>query len=175
LQEKQMISTRNGTQLIVLMAGALVLAACGKQEAPPPPPPKPAPAPAAPAQAPAPPAAAATPAPASGTKVESVALGTAVDASGNLASAPATEFTPTQTIYAVVSTNNSGTNPSTVSAHWEFQGGVTVNDSTQPVTAAGPSVTTFHIEKASGWPPGHYRLVVSVDGQQAATKEFEVK
>ena len=168
-----MIPTRSGTKLIVLITGALVLAACGKQEAPPPP--SPAPAPVTPAATPASPAAASTPAPAAGTTLDSIVLGTAVDASGKLASAPATEFTPTDTIYAVVATNRSGTNPSTIAAHWEFQGGVTVNDSTQPVTAGGASVTTFHIEKPSGWPPGHYRVVITIDGKQAGIKEFEVK
>jgi len=166
-----MISTRNGNQLTVLIAAALMLAACGK-ETPPPPASPPTPAPAAPA--PAPTAAAPVPAP-SGVTFESLVLGTAVDGSGKLTGAPATAFAPTDTIYAVVSASNSGSAPATISAHWEYQGTTTVNDSSQTVTATGPSVTTFHIEKPSGWPPGAYTVAISVDGKQVGMKDFDVK
>jgi hypothetical protein len=44
-----MMSNQHGNKLIIAMAGALVLAACGNQ-APPPPPPKPAPTAPAPAK-----------------------------------------------------------------------------------------------------------------------------
>lgn len=166
-----MISTRTGTRLIVSIAAALALAACGKTQAPPPA----APAPTTPPAAPATPAPSTPAAPVAGTTFESVELGNAVDASGKLTGAPATEFTPKDTIYAVVKTNTTGNAPATIAAHWEFQGGVAVNDGSQTVTASGPSLTTFHIEKASGWPVGHYRAVISIDGKQVAIKEFEVK
>jgi len=165
-----MIPTRTGTKLIVLIAATFALGACGKAPTPPA-----APAPPPPPAAPAPQA---TPAPAAvpaGTTFQSVALGKAVDGSGKLSGDPATEFGPKDTVYAVVSTSNVGTNPATITAHWEFQGGVAVNEGSQTVSASGPSVTTFHIEKASGWPIGHYRVVISIDGKQAAIKEFEVK
>jgi len=168
-----MIPTRSATKLFVLMAGALVLAACGKSEAPPPPPAQAAAAPAAPAAAPAPVAPAT--APASGTKFESVVLGNAVDAAGKLTGPPATAFKPNETIYAVVSTNNTGSSPATIAAHWEYEGTTTVSDSSQTVTASGPSVTTFHIEKPSGFPPGAYTVAISIDGSQAGIKDFDVK
>jgi len=164
--------TRSATQLIVLMAGALALAACGKSEAPPPPPANPAPAPAAPAASPAP---AAAPAAVSGTKFESVVLGNAVDAAGKLTGPPATAFKPNDTIYAVVSTNNTGSSPATIAAHWQYQATTTVNDSSQTVTASGPSVTTFHIEKPSGFPPGAYTVAITIDGNQVGIKDFDVK
>jgi hypothetical protein len=167
-----MIPTRSTTRLIVLMAGALALAACGKTEAPPPPPAKPAPAPAAPAAAPAP---AATPAPVAATKFESLELGNAVDAAGKLTGPPATAFKPSDTIYAVISTNNSGSSPATIAAHWAYQGATTVSDSSQTVTASGPSVTTFHIEKPSGFPAGAYSVAISIDGSQVGIKDFDVK
>jgi len=165
-----MIPTRSGTRLTILMAAALVLSACGKQEAPPPPAPAPAPAPAPTAAVPAAPA----PAP-EGTTFESVVLGSAVDASGKLSGEPATTFTPKDTIYAVVMSSNTGTAPATISAHWAFQGTTTVNDSSQTVTATGPSVTTFHIEKPSGFPAGAYSVAISIDGKEVGTKDFDVK
>jgi hypothetical protein len=106
---------------------------------------------------------------------ESLALGTAVDASGKLTGAPMTAFTPKDTIYAVVSTNNAGSAPATIAAHWAYQGSTTVNDSSQTVTASGPSVTTFHIEKPSGWPAGAYTVAISIDGKQVGIKDFDVK
>jgi hypothetical protein len=172
-----MNSIRKLHVLVVALAALLVLSACGKQEAPAPAAPPQTAAKPAPPPPPAPPSAPATPAAttASPTTLVSVDLTNNVDASGKIGGAPATTFAPADKIYALVKTNSSGAHPSTVSAHWEYQGGVTVNDTTQPVTAAGESVTTFHIEKASGWPQGHYKVVVLIDGQTAATKEFDVK
>ncbi len=169
--------TRSATQLIVLMAGALALAACGKTEAPPPPA-NPAPTPAAPAATPAPaaePAPASAQAPASATKFESVVLGNAVDAAGKLTGPPATAFKPNDTIYAVVSTNNTGSSPATIAAQWVYQGTTPVSDSSQTVTASGPSVTTFHIEKPSGFPLGAYTVAITIDGNQVGIKDFDVK
>jgi hypothetical protein len=174
MQEKHMIATRNGIRLKLLAVAALALAACGKQEAPSQANPPPTPAAAAPAPArPAPPAISSGAA--SSTAFQSVELTNNVDNSGTLAGASASTFLPNDKIYALVKTNNASTNPSTISAHWEFEGGVVVNDSTQAVTTTGPSVTTFHIEKPSGWPPGHYTVTISIDGQRVGTRGFEVK
>src|SRR5262249_12464194 len=154
--------------LALALAATLALSACGTQETPPPaakpatpaaPAPTPPPAPAAPT-APATPVAPA----ASATTLVSGDLTNNVDASGKVGGAAATTFAPNDKIYALVKTNNSGSKPSTVSAHWEYQGGVSVNDATQPVMSAGEAVTTFHIEKPSGWPPGHYKVTISIDG-----------
>jgi len=169
-----MISIRNGNQLIIVMAGALALAACGNQAPPPPPPPKPAPT--APAPAPTPPPAA-TPAPAvAGTTFVSIDLGNGVNASGNaLSGAPSTTFAPKDTIYALVKTSSGSANPSTISAKWTFGGSTVVNESSRQVAAAGDSVTEFHISKPDGWPAGKYSVAISIDGKQVGSKDFEVK
>jgi len=98
-----------------------------------------------------------------------------VDAAGKLTGPPATAFKPSDTIYAVVSTNNTGSSPATIAAHWEYQGTTAVSDSSQTVTASGPSVTTFHVEKASGFPPGAYTVAITIDGNQVGIKDFDVK
>src|SRR5437879_3314471 len=133
-----MISIRNGNSLIIVMAGALALAACN--QAPPPPPPKPAPTTPAPAPMPPP---AATPAPAAAsTTFVSVDLGNGVNASGNaLSGAPSTTFAPKDTIYALVKTSSGSANPSTIGAKWTFGGSSVINESNRPVAAAGDSVT----------------------------------
>ena len=170
-----MISTRNGNPLIIAMAAALALAACGKQ-APPPPTPAPTPAPAPPASAPAPTPAATPAAAPTGTTFTSVELGNGVNASGNaLSGAPMTTFSPKDTIYALVTTNAGSANPSTVTARWTFGGSTLVNESKRQVAAAGTSVTEFHISKPDGWPVGKYSVAISVDDKPVGSKDFEVK
>lgn len=174
-----MIPTRNGNPLIIAMAAALALAACGKQAPPPTPapsPPAPAPAPPPPANAPAPTPAATPAATPAGTTFTSVELGNGVNASGNaLSGAPATTFTPKDTIYALVTTNASSANPSTVTARWTFGGSTLVNESKRQVAAAGTSVTEFHIAKPDGWPVGKYAVEISIDDKPVGSKDFEVK
>ena len=156
--------------LIAVMAGALALSACGKNEdhtapptstpptttsTPPPvttPPPAPAPAPVA---------------------VASVDLGSAVGADQRVTT-PASEFTPQDTIYAAVSTTGSAAN-AVLNAKWTYQDGQTVNESSQTIAPSGPAVTTFHISKPDGWPAGTYKVEISLDGKPVASKDFSVK
>jgi len=166
-----MTSIRKGNPLIIAVAGALVLAACGNQAPPPPPPPKPAPAAPAPA-----PTAAPAPAPVAGTTFTSVELGNGVNASGNALNAPAsTTFAPKDTIYALVSTSAGSADPATLSARWTFGTGTLVNKSNRQVAAIGNSVTEFHISKPDGWPVGKYSVAISLDGKPLGNKDFEVK
>lgn len=152
--------------LIVAIAGALALSACGKKETPAPAPPPvvaPAPAPVAP---PPPPVAAPV-------AVASVDLGTAVGADQKV-TAPTTTFGPKDTIYAAVSTT--GMAPSAaISAKWTYQDGQTVNESSQTIAPNGPSVTSFHISKPDGWPAGNYKVEISLNGTSAVSKDFSVK
>jgi len=152
--------------LIVAMAGALALSACGKKEEPAPPPPAATPAP---APTPPPPAAPA----AAPVAVASVDLGTAVGADQKV-STPTTEFSSKDTIYASVATT--GTAPSAaLAAKWTYQDGQTVNESSQTIAPNGAAVTAFHISKPDGWPAGNYKVEISLDGKSASTKDFSVK
>lgn len=154
------------TLMVAAMAGALALSACGKKEEPAAPPPMES------APAPTTPPPAATPAPAT-VEISSVDLGTAVDADQKVTT-PTTEFAPTDTIYAAVSTT--GTAPSAVlDAKWTFQDGQTVNESSQTIAPNGAAVTSFHISKPDGWPAGNYKVEISLDGKQVASKDFTVK
>lgn len=166
-----MITHQRGGTLILVLAGALALSACGKQEPAAPPPPK-APAPAA-TPAPAPPAATPAPAPAV-TNVTSVTLGNALGGDGKIA-APSTVFAPKDTIYAAVATSSSGGGAATIGAKWTFGENTPVSSSEQKIEANGPALTTFHISKPDGWPVGKYAVAISVDGKPANTTTFEVK
>ncbi len=145
---------------------AIALAACGKQE-PPAPAPMPAPAP-APVAMPAP-----MPVAPAGVQVASIDLGTAASPN-QLAKDPTATFAPTGAINAVVSTTGTAAS-ATLAAKWTYQDGQTVNETSQTIAPTGPASTTFTIEKPDGWPVGKYKVEITLDGQPAGSREFEVK
>jgi hypothetical protein len=151
--------------LVVAVSLAIALTACGKKEEAPAPKVAPAPAPAV--VAPPPPAAPA------GVTLASLTLGSAVDAGQNV-TAPSTTFTPKDTIYAAVATNGAAPSAAIV-ARWTFGDGQLVDESSQSIAPTGPAVTTFHIAKSDGWPAGKYKVDITIDGQAAASKDFEVR
>ena len=160
-----MKALKSSLSLIALgLAGALLIAACGKKEEAPPPPvvtTTPAPAPTPPPAAPA------------GVSVASIDLGTAVGPDQKVTS-PATTFGAKDTIYAAVATTGSASN-ATLGAKWTYQDGQTVNDSSQTIAPSGPAVTTFHISKPDGWPTGNYKVEISLDGKPVSSKDFTVQ
>jgi hypothetical protein len=83
------------------------------------------------------------------------------------------DFRPAETIYASVQTEGSGRG--SLRARWTFQDGQVVDETTQEITPTGPAKTEFHVAKPDGWPVGKYRVEVLLNGNVAATKEFEVK
>jgi hypothetical protein len=84
-----------------------------------------------------------------------------------------TQFARTDTIYASVQT--SGTGNASVRAHWTYEDGQTVSDTTHTIAAGGAEATEFHISKPDGWPAGRYKVEVSVNGTIAQSKEFTVQ
>lgn len=145
---------------VLVLAAAVSLGACGKKE-PPPPPPTAVPLPTA----------VPTPVP---FKVASVDLGKSIGDDKKVKDA-ATTFGPKDTIYAVVSTEGAAAK-ATLKARWTYGAkGTLVNEETRDISPTGPTVTEFHVAKASGWPVGAYKVEVSADGTVAATKEFDVK
>jgi hypothetical protein len=113
------------------------------------------------------------PAPAPATlMVASVDLGRAIDAERRI-TAPTDDFSVRDTIYASVATTGEGNG--VLTADWTFEDGQVVEHSEQNVAATGPAVTEFHIAKATAWPAGKYRVVITLDGREVGNKEFEVK
>jgi hypothetical protein len=154
------------------MAGLLALSACGKKELPPSPsdtkPPATQPTPTPQAAAPASTTAAKVP-----LSVSSVALGRTIDTNQKIAT-PSSSFSPTDFIYASVATVGTSSNAS-VTARWTYQDGQTVNEASVPVVPGGSPYTAFHINKPSGFPPGKYKVDISLNGEAVASKDFEVK
>ena len=105
-------------------------------------------------------------------QVASVDLGKAIDAEKKII-ASSDDFGVRDTIYASVATTGSGNG--LLVATWSFEDGQQVERSEQNVSASGPAVTEFHIAKPSAWPAGNYRVVVTLDGREVGSKDFEIK
>ena len=146
-----------------LLIAVLVLGFAGcKKEAPPPP------------AAPAPKVEAPPPAPA-GVSVTGITLGKAIGADKKVTAAADT-FAKGDTIYAAVET--AGTGAATLKAKWTFHKGdktADVSDATETINATGPAVTSFHVSKPSGWPPGDYQVAIMLGDKSAGVKKFTVK
>ena len=159
------MTTIRTASLLVTIAAAFALAACGKKEE--------APAPVVtPAPAPAPVVTSPPPAPV-GVSVTSVTLGNAVDADQNV-SMTAKTFTPKDTIYAGVATTGAAPN-AVIVARWTFGDGQLVDESSQTIAPTGPAKTTFHIAKPDGWPVCKYKVDIMLYGKPAASQDFEIQ
>jgi len=138
------------TGLAVLLA--LTMSACSKKPAPP-----------------------ATPATPAVVTVKAVTVGKAIGADKRV-TAPASSFARTDTIYAAVETDGSGT--ATLKAKWTYHKGdkaAVVNENSQTLVATGPAVTEFHISKPDGWPTGDYQVEVLLNDVSAGAQKFSVQ
>lgn len=168
--------TRQPLILAAALATALALSACGKKdESASSIPATPPPTASAPTMAPAP-ASTAGMVPASdataAVTLSSVELGSTVDASNKIL-ASGTSFAPKDTIYASVDTSGSGN--ATLAAKWSYQDGQTVHEDSKTLNTTGPETTAFMISKPSGFPAGNYKVDISLNGSQVASKDFAIK
>ncbi len=152
----------------VSLAAVLALSACGKKDESA----SSVPATPPPAAAPAAPPASSAPVAIAAVSFTSVELGSTIDA-GNKILAGGTSFAPKDTIYASVATSGSG--KATLDAKWSYQDGQTVHQDSKTLDAAGPETTAFMISKPSGFPAGNYKVEISLNGAQVASKDFSVK
>ena len=192
------LSARSAALYSVTFAGLLALSACGKNEQQPanqpaasstapapastaqPAPSATAPAHASTAPAPAPAstaaAAPAAPAAAEGLQVSTITLGDVVS-NDHKVKKEVTTFSPSQkTIYVSVDTTGS-TPGATINAKWSYLegNGQVVTSTSQSIIADGPATTTFRVQNPNQWPEGKYKVDISLDGKQVASKNFEVK
>ncbi|MBT2144291.1 MULTISPECIES: hypothetical protein [unclassified Rhodanobacter] len=169
--------TRQPLILAAALVAVLALSACGKHDESTAPAPSATPPAAATAPAPAAPAPASTApmamnnAPA-GVTFSSVELGSTVDANNKIL-ASGTSFAPKDSIYASVDTSGSGN--ATLAAKWTYQDGQVVHEDSKALNAMGPETTAFMISKPGGFPAGNYKVDISLNGNQVASKDFSVK
>jgi hypothetical protein len=179
-----MKTTRQPLILAVSLAAVLALNACGKHhdESAPSTPGAPPHAATAPTMMPAPAATAKTGAgPASGMPASdaspavtfsSVEVGSTVDANNKIL-ASGSSFSPKDTIYASVDTSGNGN--ATLSAKWSDQNGQALHEDSKTLNSNGPQTTAFMIAKPGGFPAGKYKVDISLNGSQVASKDFSIK
>jgi hypothetical protein len=114
-----------------------------------------------------------TMAPAAELKISEVQLGRRLSADKRVADAT-DNFSPRDTIYAVVVTE--GSSPSaTVTARWTYEdGGQVIKEDSRSIAPGGTEATEFHISKPSGWPKGKYKVTLTLAGS-TESKDFTVK
>jgi len=179
------------------LVSVLLLAACGKHEAPAPTAPPIASSPATTATV-----AAAAPARASSASPEATPARSATSAVNTPAAATSTappfafgkltlgdavntdhkithvadHFTSDdKALYASVATVGSSTG-TTLNAKWRYlEGpGQLVSSISQSVATDGPAITTFKVENPDLWPEGKYKVEISIDGKPVASQDFTI-
>ncbi|MGK2962170.1 MAG: hypothetical protein ACSLFK_08495 [Gemmatimonadaceae bacterium] len=83
------------------------------------------------------------------------------------------DFGVRDTIYVAVETNGVGSG--TLAARFTFQDGQVVEEASQSIAPTGDAWHEFHIQKATAWPAGNYKVEVTLDGVPAGSKDFSVK
>lgn len=84
-----------------------------------------------------------------------------------------TTFKPSDVIYASVATT--GTAPANIGVRWTYNDDQVVEKGDRDIHPTGATHTEFHISNPDGFPVGHYKLEVTLNGASAGTKEFDVK
>lgn len=154
--------------IAVSLAVALALAGCDKQDdsavqIPPTPPPE--------ATAPA----TMTPAPEAtmaAIRVSFVQLGSRLDEHNKITTS-GDAFAPKDSIYASVDTSGHGS--AKLAAKWIYQDGQTVHEDSKMLDTSGRESTVFMISKPSGFSAGNYKVAISLNGEQVASKDFSIR
>jgi len=103
--------------------------------------------------------------------VSDIDLGRAINADLTIKD-KTTSFRPSDVVYASVGTN--GAAPATLGVRWIYNDTQVIDEGTRDIHPTGATRTEFHISKPDGFPMGHYRLEVTLNGASAGTKTFEV-
>lgn len=166
------------------LAACLLLAACQREAAPPV---------TAEGASAAPTAAVSVPAPASGPaqsippaartslaetglgefRIVAVLLGNSL-AGDNLVAHDAATFARGDTLHASVLSTGAHQGLR-LSARWLGPDGAVIADTAQPLVPTAATATTFTLSNPQAWPPGEYRLQVSVNGQPGPTRKFTLR
>jgi hypothetical protein len=105
-------------------------------------------------------------------RVSNVMIGRRVGA-GNHVTEPTFQFAPLDTVYLSVGTSGS-TGADHLTAAWRSQTGEIVQQSSEPLPAAGQNAA-FQLSKPKGLKPGVYKVIVFLGDDSAETKVFAVK
>ena len=112
------------------------------------------------------------PMPAAALRVSGIETGKGMNADKTVKD-DAHDFGVRDTIYVSVKTEGAGTG--TLAAKFTFQDGQTVEETSQQISTTGDANSEFHIQKATPWPKGDYKVEVMLNGVSAGTKDFTIK
>jgi len=104
-------------------------------------------------------------------KVSAVQLGKSLN-SDNSVGNHATTFKPSDTVYAAVLTNASGSG--TIETKWYFRN-AKVSEMKKDVSYHGEAATEFRFHSTDGFPPGAYRVEFFLDGQPVGERTFKIE
>lgn len=172
----------------LLVAGVLLLGACGKSAPAPTPASKQAALPTAPTRTPdatpakpalLPAGAASAPVmmpPPPPFGVASLTLGSAVNAEHQVIEVSDSFASTDKNLFASVATTGR-TGGATLNAQWSYlEGkGQLVSSISQAIATDGPAVTTFKVNNPDLWPTGRYQVEISLDGKPVAQQPFQIK
>ena len=86
-----------------------------------------------------------------------------------------TSFGVRDTMYVAVITNGAARDAK-LATKWTFNDRQVVNEDSKTISpAGGETATEFHVQKASAWPKGKYKVEVTLNGVSAGTRDVEVK
>jgi hypothetical protein len=83
-----------------------------------------------------------------------------------------TRFKHTDTIYAAVLTEGSGS--AKIKVRWLYAGRV-LSEPEQDVSYKGAAATEFHLQNSGGFPPGDYTVEIFLDGRSVGSRAFRVE
>jgi len=87
-------------------------------------------------------------------------------------------FRPGDTFYVAVKTVGSAPG-ATLVAHWSYEDGQRISETTRTIAPSGPAVTEFHVSRPNGpgdgWPTGDYKVEIVLNGVSAGTEKFKVQ
>jgi hypothetical protein len=103
--------------------------------------------------------------------VTSIQLGRSVNPDGTVSSFT-TRFIPGDTVYLSVATSGAGSG--TISVRWVYEGRV-IDEPKKQVAYRIAATTEFHLQSATGFPPGGYTAEVFLNGQSVGSRPFRVE
>jgi hypothetical protein len=103
-------------------------------------------------------------------KVDAIQLGRSLNVDQSIATLT-TAFKPNDTIYVSVLTTARGAG--TIRVRW-YLGTQLLSDREKQASFQGAGATEFHMQSATGFPDGEYSVDVTVDGQPAGRRNFQI-
>ena len=106
--------------------------------------------------------------------IDNVSLGRTLGSDNKIADGT-TDFSPRDTVIAVVETGHAPAGAQLV-AHWTYgDNNQVIADQTETIASTDDARTIFRLTKSSAWPKGKYHLRLTNGEKELATKDFEVK